>query len=41
MKIELDKMNIMGDNVVTSLVEEPSGPRAWKHVRAFLLRTPN
>jgi len=40
-KIELDKMDIADDNIVTSLVGEPSGPRAWKRVRAFLLRTPD
>ena len=41
MKIELDKMNNVGDNIITSLVGKPSGPRARKHARAFLLRTPN
>jgi len=34
-------MHITGDNIVTSLVEESSGPWVWKHVRTFLLRTPN
>ena len=41
MEIELDKMSIADDNTVTSLVGEPSGPRTRKHVRAFLLRTPD
>jgi hypothetical protein len=41
MEIELDKMSIADDNIITSLMGEPSGPRARKHVRAFLLRTPD
>ncbi len=41
MEIELDKMSIADDNTVTSLVGEPSGPRTWECVRAFLLRTPD
>jgi hypothetical protein len=32
---------IADDNIITSLMGEPSGPRARKHVRAFLLRTPD
>jgi hypothetical protein len=39
--IILDKMSIADDNIITSLMGEPSGPRTRKHVRAFLLRTPD